>query len=192
MSRALTNPLQRIVSNAAKTLPRNTGQVATQQRALERRSGGRMVLADVSFSMSTRVDDGRRKIDVLREAVDAALRQVVARLFVFSADVREAQMIPEPEAGTNLAQALQAVRALDPGVTLLISDGLPDDPAAALLEAEKFRGVIDVMYIGPASDRKAQAFLRDLARKAGGNLHSVDLKIAARLPLSPRIAGLLK
>ena len=65
-------------------------------------------------------------------------------------------------------------------------------PAAALLEAEKFRGVIDVMYIGPASDQKAQAFLRELARKAGGSLHSVDLKIAARLSLSPRIAGLLK
>lgn len=75
--------------------------------------------------------------------------------FLFSATAQEVQSVPEPENNTNLAQALREVQRLDPGVTLVISDGQPDNARAALDVASTFRGAIDVLYIGNDKDYAA-------------------------------------
>ena len=58
---------------------------------------------------------------------------------------------------------------------MVISDGQPDDPARALAIARKFRGAIDVLYVGPDSDAAAIAFMRQLAAAAGGEVIVNDI-----------------
>lgn len=190
MGKELTNPLQALVKKAAQTIPATTGKVAVQQARLDRRAGSAVILADVSASMESEAFDGRRKIDLLREAVHAARGH--ARLVVFSAVAREVEQIPEPESHTNLSGALEFARAFDPGTTLVISDGEPDNEAAALAAARRFRGAIDVLYIGPAGNARAIEFMRRLAGAADGRVMVNDITTAegSRL-LQQRIAGLL-
>lgn len=190
MSKELTNPLQALVKKAAQTLPATTGKTALQQVKLERRAGATVILADVSGSMESEAADGRRKIDLLREAVNAARGS--ARLVAFSQQAREVEQIPEPESNTDLAAGLALVKTLDPGTTLVISDGEPDSQAAALAVARTFRGAIDVLYIGPAGNAGAIDFMRRLAAAAGGQvtLNDIAAPEGVRL-LQRRIAGLL-
>lgn len=193
MNNLPANPLQGLLKRAAQTLPATTGRVAAQQERIDRRRGQAVILADISASMGGPAWGGQRKIDVLREAVAGAMRQAAARLFVFSADVREVRDVPEPEHNTNLAAALRAARQLDPGVTLVISDGQPDNAAQALEEARQFRGVIDVLYIGPESDRPAIEFMKRLAAAAGGDVRTHDVaRLGNAQQLLGHIAGLLK
>ena len=187
------NQLQNIIKRAASTLPATTGKVAAQQERIDRRRGQAVILADISASMGAPAWGGQRKIDVLGEAVAGAMRPAAARLFVFSADVREVRDVPEPEHNTNLAAALRAARQLAPGVTLVISDGQPDNAAAAIEEARQFRGVIDVLYIGPESDRAAIEFMKRLAAAAGGSVRTHDVgRLGNAQQLLGHIAGLLK
>jgi hypothetical protein len=195
MSNLPANPLQGILQRAAQTLPATTGKVAVQQERLARRSGQLVILADISASMGGPASGGQRKIDVLRQAVVGAIQQVQARLFVFSKGAREvrANAIPEPEDNTNLAAGLDAVRQLDPGVTLVISDGQPDNAGAALESARQFRGAIDVLYVGPESDTAAIQFMRQLARIGGGDVRVHDVaKLGNAQQLLGHIAGLLR
>lgn len=192
MSNLPANPLQGMLKRAAQSLPATTGRVAAQQERIDRRRGQAVMLADISASMGMPATGGQRKIDVLREAVAAAVRQSAARLFVFSGQSREVRDVPEPEGNTNLAAALDAVRALDPGVTLVISDGQPDNAAAALAAARKFRGAIDVLYIGPESDAAALAFMRALAKAGNGDVRVHDIaRLGNSQQLLGHIAGLL-
>lgn len=187
--------LQQLVKKAGQTLPAHTGAVAAQQARIDRRQGGAVILADVSASMGGPAWGGQRKIDVLRQAVAGAMQQTGAQLIAFSAAPRNVSSVPDPESNTNLAAALKHVHTIDPGVTLVISDGLPDNAADALAVAKTFRGVIDVLYIGPETDRAAIAFMRSLAAAAGGEVRAHDV---ARLGAGPaqqligHIAGLLK
>jgi len=190
--RDLTNPLQGVLRAAARTLPATTGRVAAQQQRIDRRRGAAVILADISASMAGAAWGGQRKIDVLREAVSGAQQQRTARLVVFSSAPRDASAVPEPESNTDLAAALTFASAADPGVTLVISDGHPDNPAAALAVAQTFRGAIDVLYVGPESDHAAIDFMRKLAAAAGGDTlrHDIGALGNARL-LQTKIAGLL-
>lgn len=176
MSKALTNPLQSIVRRAASTLPVTTGKVDLQRDRLARRAGAVVILADVSHSMAAPAWGTLRKIDVLRDAVAAAMqRNPECRLIAFSETARPVKSVPEPESSTNLVAGLEAARAYDPGVLLLISDGQPDDPAAALKIAASWRGAIDVLYVGPDGDASAIEFMRKLAAAAGGEVRVNDI-----------------
>ena len=187
------NPLQGLLKRAAQTLPATTGKVAVQQERIDRRRGQSIILADISASMGSYANGDRRKIDILREAIAAVTQNSPARLFVFSKSVRAVHAIPEPENNTALAPALLHVQQFDPGVTLVISDGQPDNAKDALDVARTFRGAIDVLYIGPESDAKAIAFMRQLAAAAGGEVRVHDLaKLGNTRQLIGHIAGLLR
>lgn len=194
MSKLPVNPLQGLIHRAAQTLPATTGKVAVQQERLDRRHGQMVLLVDVSASMGSAAEDGRRKIDVLRDAIVAATQAKPARLFAFSKVAYETPLLPyEPEHNTNLAGALLQVQALDPGITLVISDGLPDNEKAALDVARSYRGAIDALYIGPASNTAAIRFMYELARAGGGDMRQHDIsKLCNVRPLISCIAGLLR
>lgn len=71
--------------------------------------------------------------------------------------------------GTDLARALAFVHVADGCDVrfIVISDGYPNDPEAALREARKFESRIDCVFIGPEGDSGAE-FLRKLAAASGG------------------------
>lgn len=73
------------------------------------------------------------------------------------------------------------------------SDGQPDNAERALAVAARFRGAIDVLYVGPESDHAAIAFMRRLAGAAGGDVQMHDMRqISISGQLQTRIAGLLR
>lgn len=168
MSNLPVNPLAALVAKAQTTLPRVTG--ATQE-AERRRAAPRtpLVLADVSGSMAE-MATSRRKIDALSDA----LQGVSVPIVLFASHVTRhdpGRPLPEPAGGTALHLALQEARDLHATDVLVISDGRPDDPRAALAVADRMVGVrIDIVYCGPETDVEGLAFMRRLAR-FGGALH---------------------
>jgi Mg-chelatase subunit ChlD len=85
--------------------------------------------------------------------------------------------------GTDLTKALAFVRAAD-GCEMrfiVISDGQPDDEAAALAEAARFVSRIDTVFVGPNGDPGAQ-FLKRLAAASGGQYSKNEVhQIAERV-----------
>ena len=168
MSNLPVNPLAALVARAQTTLPRVTG--ATQE-AEKRRATPRtlLVLADVSASMAE-MATGRRKIDALSDA----LKSVSVPILLFSSYVKRhdpRQPLPSPVGGTALHLALEEARDLQATDVLVISDGHPDDPRAALAVADRMAGVrIDIVYCGPETDEQGLEFMRRLAR-LGGAVH---------------------
>lgn len=152
-----------------------------------RQSGGELVappvavvLADISLSM--------RKLDAVDErgapttrhkAAQAALRRLQAEMpgqLALIAFSRQAELcptgrLPAPYGTTRLDRALAMARQADNGRMrfVLISDGRPDDPDAALEVASQFSVGIDCIYIG--GDAEGEAFLRQLAQATGGQFY---------------------
>jgi hypothetical protein len=136
-----------------------------------------VVLADTSGSMGL-PEGSRRRIDILTDVLRAALAQVPrARVIAFSSLPRELDaseprclVLPEPEGGTALDLALDYLPAnrLQPGRVIILSDGAPDDAAAALAAARRLAPVtIDAFYCGPDDERAAIGFMRALSLAGG-------------------------
>lgn len=175
---ALANPLQSIIDQAAgKPAPARVEAYARRLNA----SGPTVLLLDVSGSMAAAAWGGRRKIDILREAVRDLMTTDAPRLVTFSAtatalpDDASSAAIPEPAGGTALHRGIDAVADLQPARTLVISDGQPDDEGRALAAAALLTGTIDVLYVGPDADAAAIAFMARLARAGSGAMHKHDL-----------------
>lgn len=165
----LVNSFQALIT-AASRRP-SAGEVTALASRQAGASGAIVILADTSGSMDG-LAGARRKIDALREAVATLVEEIPeARLLAFSDRAREvesARLLPSPDGGTALHLALRAASAHRPTRTLVVSDGHPDDPEAALVAAAGLTGRIDVVYCGPDGDREAIAFLARLARSTGG------------------------
>jgi hypothetical protein len=199
MSTDLTNPLQALISRAATVTPATTGVTATYQRRLDAAGNETLILVDVSGSMSEPVGAGSnspRKITVLQRALHRALHLKIPSppLIAFASiatEVSHFSDLPEPAGGTAMHLALEMAIGHKPRHTLVISDGHPDDPEAALSVAARLSGIIDVIYIGPDNDAEAIAFMRALARAGAGRVVVHDLRRLAPAALAPAIRGLL-
>jgi hypothetical protein len=90
--------------------------------------------------------------------------------------------------GTDLARALKFSKVADvPDMRfIVISDGQPDDPQAAINAASQYKNRIDTIFIGGSSN-EGQAFLERLA-KASGGIAARDFSAAQ---LSDTVKGLL-
>lgn len=175
----LINPLQALLQQAGNRLPARTGAVDRVAERLHRLDGPQILLADVSGSMAAPAWGGRRKIDVLREAVTGVRTRSPYHLMAFASQVMDGLVdIPEPEGTTRLDLGLAAALRHQPRATLVISDGQPDDEQAALDVAARLPGRIDVLYVGPDGDRAAMEFLQRLARVGCGGFQSADLSRA--------------
>lgn len=171
----LINPFDSILQQAAK-LP-ESGALKPVTRRLNALSNVSIILIDVSGSMAETIESHKRKIDLLREALDrplfehevaVAFHSVVLRLYSL-------QDIPEPCGGTALHAAIAQSIPYLPARTLVISDGKPDDPKQALCLAEKLSGIINTLYIGLEQDTEARAFMRQLARIGCGRAQVCDI-----------------
>lgn len=83
---------------------------------------------------------------------------------------------PKLFGGTNLAGALAFARMADTGDVrfVVISDGEPDNAEIALAEARRYRGRIDVVYVGPEDHPAGRLFLARLAAERGGVTVTAD------------------
>jgi len=154
-----------------------------RKNAISRRDTS-FLLLDYSSSMDESLESGsspsnepkRRRIDALRNVVrDLRSRNDVRfRTIVFGADVREGEEIPEPCGGTPLARAIEFARQLGATHIAVVSDGQPDNPQDALVEARRSLAKIDVFFVGP-EDLPGRHFLAELAKAAGGSFGTSDL-----------------
>lgn len=140
-----------------------------------------IVIVDVSGSMAAAdALGGRTRYTVACEELARLQEQLPGRIAVvaFNSDVRFVPhgLPPEPWGSTDLAAALRFVKVADGTVRfIVISDGHPDDPRAALQVARGFASPIDVIYCGPDDEREGREFLEQLARAAKGRVATVQV-----------------
>ena len=146
-----------------------------------------VLLLDTSGSMDSPADSpGERRIDALRGVV-ATLRQkqLAFRQLSFNSDFMWTDIVPEPSGGTNLSGALDFVGQIKPEHLIIVSDGEPDSPDAAMASAKKLSCKIDVFFVGPKGS-PGDAFLKQLATSTGGTSEAVSFK-----ELAEKVAGML-
>lgn len=138
-------------------------------------------LLDVSGSMASPASAGQRRIDALQGVLDVVLPGAPgARLICFGSEVEvlePGRRLPEPSGGTALHLALRHL-ATGPRMAriIIISDGIADDPQAALTAARALAPVvIDAFHVGPERDAAALGFLRALTL-AGGTGRGIALR----------------
>lgn len=134
-----------------------------------------VVLVDTSGSMGTPDSRaGQTRYDVACEELATLQDNLPGKIAVISFSDRT-MFCPDGipfnlRGGTDLAGALRFARVADvPGMRFIIlSDGEPDEPQAALREAAKYRAQIDVIYVGSETSPLGRDYLTQLARLSGG------------------------
>lgn len=150
---------------------------------------GALLLLDCSGSMASVLATGQRAIDALRQVVADVRGSIVVPAAQFGAGPTcYVDQIPEPSGGTPLAQAIAFGRAERKQHLVVISDGMPDSPDTAMVEARQFGGKIDAIYVGDDGGPGAK-FMAELAAVTGGSGSVGDLKDQKMLAAS--IKGLL-
>lgn len=173
--------------NALATLQRSLAK--TSLRDLVRAKRASMLLVDASGSMSDTLETGARKIDELRKVVAILAETHAVPMVAFGSSVDLVRGdIPEPSGGTPLDRALDYAKASGATHVVVVSDGHPDNPDAAMDAATRFGGIVDSFFIGNDFDRGA-GFLRRLAELTGGATNLTDLLDPKQL--ASGIAGLL-
>jgi hypothetical protein len=136
-----------------------------------------VALVDISGSMAQR-EGSRRRIDLLADVLQQVLTaDPVIRITAFGSIPEELTgaepgrnlRLPEPCGSTALHLALERVaQGPCPHRLVVISDGSPDDPQAALAAAKTLAPVIiDAYYVGPDEEPAAIGFMRALSLAGG-------------------------
>ncbi|MEQ9883242.1 vWA domain-containing protein [Pectobacterium brasiliense] len=190
------NPLQALIKKSATQLPVQTGAVDRYAQRLNRVDGPLIILADVSPSMDELAWGRRRRIDLLRESVDALLRQHTdpIRIIAFAGEPDDSveTIPPHPQrGGTAMHLAIDCAAKFNPRATLIISDGQPDDEDLAIAAAHALPGRIDTLYIGPDISISAVRFMRRLAEVGCGRHSANDISNTSPLALTHSITKLL-
>lgn len=143
-----------------------------------------IVIADLSSSMSCSAFDGKTRHECLQEAMTPFKGRVQVLAFNSSVWEVDADALPHPSGSTNLSEALEVARSLEPVHVLVISDGAPNSRDAALKAAEKLAEIctIDAMYIGPEGDTGCIEFMRTLAEEIGRG-RFIDFRVDKESPL---------
>ncbi|MHB1131748.1 MAG: vWA domain-containing protein [Chloroflexota bacterium] len=131
-------------------------------------------LIDVSGSMDAHDSKGgKSRYDVAVEELIKLQATLPGKIAVvaFSDSVQfcPSGVPPFMACGTDLAKALEFVKLADGTVRfVVISDGMPNEPAPCLKLAKTFKSRIDCIYVGPEDDRSGAHFLEQLAAASGG------------------------
>jgi hypothetical protein len=150
--------------------------------AAAKRVEGKTLLLDISGSMNTAdAEGGKRRLDLLAEIVQG-LRPLPKNIVVFSADARAifapAEIPDRGETSTDLAGAFRYIKNCKlPPEVVLVTDGQPDSPEAALHEAIGLK--VNSIYAG--AEGKRPSFLDDLAKATGGSVEVASFGSASEL-----------
>jgi hypothetical protein len=190
---SLINPLQAIIDRAAKENSSNSLRIY-RERLNANPSGGTVIILDISYSMAETVHGGKRKIDILRDAMNRNISPNEI-LLIFSSDCRliyDFSSIPEPYGGTAMHLAILNAAMHKPKHTLIVSDGQPDCKKQALSAAKNLSGIISTLFIGSDEDLEAIAFMSQLANVGCGRSEVCDIRYPQKQnALKSAIAGLL-
>lgn len=193
MNNLPSSPLKSLLSKAAKQLPKQSGEVQQFRDRFDRAGSAVVLICDTSGSMDESAG-GRKKIDHLHEALDSLSRDFTHGIS-FNSSVTQFQPGTasrfSPSGGTDLASALRLAITLSPSRSIVISDGQPNDAAAALAEAAKISGVIDVIYCGHDTDQTALRFMQSLARAGCGQVRTISLQRIGSAPIAAAVRGLI-
>ncbi len=140
-----------------------------------------IVIVDVSGSMDANDSLGGRSryevaLDELAQLQNSNPGKIAVLAFSNDTLFVPSGQPPKLFGSTNLAGALKFARVADTGDIrfVVISDGQPDDANGALDEARKFKGRIDVVYVGPEDYPTGRNFLKRLAQAKGGVVVTAD------------------
>lgn len=154
-----------------------------------------MILLDTSGSMVLNDCPGNtRRCDAARDQLIRLQQGMPGKIALVSWDDSPrfcANGLPSPPSGgTDLVAALNFAKPADGcGLKIIIiSDGEPNDPQAALALARLFKTKLDVIYIGP-EDGFGRDFLRRLADARGGTFSANNVE--GITTLAPTITKLL-
>jgi hypothetical protein len=175
-----------LVSNFSKGKTMNKNQIVSGSiGAIAQQSGKSIaesfisadiiVIVDTSGSMNARDSRGdKSRYDVACEELAGLQNSLPGKIAVISFS-DDAVFCPSGVplmlgAMTDLVKALQFAKVADiPDMRfILISDGEPNDPNAALAVAKTYKNKIDVIYVGPESYPIGREFLQKLAAATGG------------------------
>lgn len=164
----------------------------TGLKGLAREAETVMLLIDTSGSMLGSVGM-KRRIDVLREVVASInpLPPMIAFGGPYDAQVRFVDVVPEPDGGTPLHDAIPLAKSYGATRLVVISDGMPDLRDQCLIEARSFNGKIDVVFIGTEGD-SGSVFLAELARITGGSRKEAGNILGDTKSLTSMVVGLLE
>jgi Mg-chelatase subunit ChlD len=142
-----------------------------------RKESNIMLLLDCSGSMGARMQNGKTRMQGLREAVRdiQAEKEMPMAQFGYGFEPSLITSIPDASGGTPLHLGIDFCRNQKSGRVIVISDGYPDNPNFALEAAQRFGGRIDVVFIGEPGEA-GEAFLKRLAESTGGESFTGDLK----------------
>lgn len=168
------NKLERVQNTLSLSQKMRDGlaQIREEKHIIKQQEGI-IFLLDVSGSMSDYVDD-KPKIAHLREVMqDYQANRKVS----FSGRIYESQ-IPEPQSNTNMALGFQHLQTIIPKPisVVLISDGEPDNPENAIVEAIKLHTPINIVFIGDKGSRGEQ-FMIHLASLTGGKQFTAQTNV---------------
>lgn len=158
-----------------------------------KRQAGTFLLLDCSYSMSDEIAPNQRAIDKVRLVARDLRRDLpTVRQVAFPVEgakaMEIAQDIPDPGGmGTPLAEAIDYCADRGAMHLIVVSDGAPNDEAAALASAKQAQCRIDVCYVGRKGDA-GERFLRKLATQQGGSCDTLNL---VTKELESKIRGLL-
>lgn len=162
-------------------------------KALARDVENVFLLIDTSGSMEAHMRNGKTRIDGLREVVanikSAGSVPMIAFGGPYDAQVRFVDVVPDPDGGTPLAEAILYAKEYGATRVVVISDGAPDSQNRAIDAAHGFGGRIDVAFVGDPGD-PGIAFLKELARITGGTQFTGDLSDTKKL--TGQVIGLLE
>jgi hypothetical protein len=142
-----------------------------------------VVLADVSGSMQESVGP-MSKFELMQAALGQfwpTMRE--AHLVAFSSNatvVSDPASLPAPDGRTALAEALQLAATFNPRKSVLICDGHPNNPEAAIAASRRLAGYLDVLYCGPSNDTVGIEFMRRLAQGRNGRVVVVQSTVGHR------------
>lgn len=132
-----------------------------------------VILCDVSGSMASFVNNEDEDLTRAIDVVNTVLHNFKGcNLWEFSSphSIHKVEVLSEPNSGTAMHTAFDVMKSQNYKEFILITDGQPDVPDAALKSAKGLK--INIIYIGPQPTPK---FLEDLARVTGGNFVDVEL-----------------
>ena len=134
-----------------------------------------VAVVDISGSMNNRTDSGGTRAKLAQEHLTRLQAEYPGRIALVEFNGRP-HYVPEGTLGqssgsTNLADALKFVQPADAaGIkVVIISDGEPNKPQAALDLAAGFNRRLHTVFIGDEG-APGHKFLEDLARVSGGGM----------------------